>query len=102
MDTKIEYFRTYMRPKTGMASQYGKSLRGRMAGERDLVGRNFLAPNVIMQRILRHGFLSYQIMRSEYKPLRDKVLTEEYLVKDLWNMYDRYKPIGQGAFGCGF
>ena len=33
-----EFFRTYMRPKTGIHA--GAKLMGRMAGERDIVGKD--------------------------------------------------------------
>ena len=85
-----------MRPKTGMHAR--AKVMGRMAGERDLVGRNLNrihnAKNTGTDFVLPDN-------PSEYKPLRDQVLTEEY-GEGFVDMYDRYKPIGQGAFGAVF
>ena len=91
-----EYFRTYMKPKTGMHAR--AKVLGRIAGERDLVGgilnRAHNAKNTGTDFFLPDN-------PREYKPLRDQVLTEEY-GEGFVDMYDRYKPIGQGAFGAVF
>ena len=85
-----------MRPKTGIHAV--AKVRGRMAGERDIVGadlnRIHNAKNTGMDFYLPDN-------PSEYKPLRDQVLTERY-GEGFVDMYDRYKPIGQGAFGAVF
>ena len=91
-----EYFRTYMRPKTGMHAR--AKVMGRMAGERDLVGRNL---NRIHNAKNTGTDFFLPDNPSEYRPLRDQVLTEEY-GEGFVDMYDRYKPIGQGAFGAVF
>ena len=91
-----EYFRTYMRPKTGMHAR--AKVMGRMAGERDLVGRNL---NRIHNAKNTGTDFFLPDNPSEYKPLRDQVLTERY-GEGFVDMYDRYKPIGQGAFGAVF
>jgi len=91
-----EYFRTYMRPKTGMHAR--AKVMGRMAGERDLVGRNL---NRIHNAKNTGTDFFLPDNPSEYKPLRDQVLTEEF-GQGFVDMYDRYKPIGQGAFGAVF
>ena len=91
-----QFFRAYMRPKTGIHAV--AKVRGRMAGERDIVGadlnRIHNAKNTGMDFYLPDN-------PSEYKPLRDQVLTERY-GEGFVDMYDRYKPIGQGAFGAVF
>ena len=91
-----EFFRTYMKPKTGIHAI--AKVMGRMAGERDIVGRDLIrahnAKNTGTDFFLPDN-------PSEYKPLRDQVLTEKY-GKGFVDMYDRYKPIGQGAFGSVF
>jgi len=91
-----EYFRTYMRPKTGMHAR--AKVMGRMAGERDLVGRNL---NRIHNAKNTGTDFFLPDNPSEYIPLRNQVLTEEY-GEGFVDMYDRYKPIGQGAFGAVF
>ena len=91
-----EFFRAYMKPKTGMHAR--AKVMGRMAGERDLVGRNL---NRIHNAKNTGTDFFLPDNPSEYKPLRDQVLTEEY-GEGFVDMYDRYKPIGQGAFGSVF
>ena len=91
-----EFFRAYMKPKTGMHAR--AKVMGRMAGERDIVGRNL---NRIHNAKNTGTDFFLPDNPSEYKPLRDKVLTEEY-GEGFVDMYDRYKPIGQGAFGAVF
>ena len=91
-----EYFRTYMRPKTGMHGvMAGMGVR---AGERDIVGRHLNrlhnAKNTGMDFFLPDH-------PSEYPQLRDKALTDIY-GKGFLDMYKRYKPIGHGAFGAVF
>ena len=66
-----EYFRTYMKPKTGMHAR--AKVMGRMAGERDLVGRNL---NRIHNAKNTGTDFFLPDNPSEYKPLRDQVLTE--------------------------
>ena len=91
-----EYFRTYMRPKTGMHGVM--SGMGIKAGERDIVGRHLNrlhnAKNTGMDFFLPDN-------PSEYIPLRDQALTDMY-GKGFLDMYRTYKPIGHGAFGAVF
>ena len=68
-------------------------LMGRMAGEKDIVrgernqgnGEDFYLPE----------------NTKEYKPMRNEALADLY-GKGFVDMYDRYKPIGEGAYGAVF
>ena len=91
-----EFFRAYMRPREGIHAS-AKAM-GRMAGERDIVGRDL---NRIHNAKNTGTDFYLPTNESEYKPLRDQVLTERY-GEGFVDMYDRYKPIGQGAFGAVF
>jgi len=91
-----EFFRAYMRPREGIHAS-AKAM-GRMAGERDIVGKDL---NRIHNAKNTGTDFYLPTNESEYKPLRDQVLTERY-GEGFVDMYDRYKPIGQGAFGAVF
>jgi len=91
-----EYFRKYMNPRTGVIRM--ARVMGRKAGERDIVGSHLArihnAKNTGMDFFLPDN-------ESEYRPMRDQAFTELY-GKGFSEMYDRYKPIGQGAYGAVF
>jgi len=91
-----EFFRKYMNPDDGIYRS--ARLMGRMAGERDIVGNYF--------KRIRNAKGSGEDFylpenKKEYKPMRDEALTELY-GKGFVDMYDRYKPIGEGAYGAVF
>ena len=71
---------------------------GRMAGERDIVGAHLArihnAKNTGTDFYLPDN-------EKEYRPLRDKALTDIY-GEGFVDMYNRYKPIGEGAYGAVF
>ncbi len=73
-------------------------LMGRMAGERDIVGNYF--KRIRNAQGLKEEFLLPENQR-DYKPMRDEALTDLY-GKGFVDMYDRYKPIGEGAYGAVF
>lgn len=73
-------------------------LMGRMAGERDIVG-NYFKRIHNAQNTGRDFYLPENT--KEYKPMRDEALTDLY-GKGFVDMYDRYKPIGEGAYGAVF
>jgi len=106
-----EFFRKYMNPDDGIYRM--ARLMGRSAGERDIVGNYF-------KRINNAHFVSDVPKGSrkdirpsdriipelpdnekEYRPLRDEAFTNLY-GKGFVDMYDRYKPIGEGAYGAVF
>ena len=66
-------------------------LMGRMAGERDVVGTYF------------KKYINPELPQNEkeYRPLRDEAFTNLY-GKGFVEMYDKYKPIGEGAYGAVF
>ncbi len=73
-------------------------LMGRMAGERDIVGNYFKR----IRNAKGSGEDFYLPENTkEYKPMRDEALTDLY-GKGFVDMYDRYKPIGEGAYGAVF
>ena len=90
-----EFFRAYMRPREGIHAS-AKAM-GRMAGERDIVGKDL---NRIHNAKNTGTDFYLPTNESEYKPLRDQVLTERY-GEGFVDMYDRYKPVGQGASSPG-
>ena len=73
-------------------------LMGRMAGERDIVG-NYFKRIRNAEGTGKDFYLPEN--KKEYKPMRDEALTELY-GKGFVDMYDRYKPIGEGAYGAVF
>ena len=73
-------------------------LMGRMAGERDIVGNYFKR---IRNAQGTGGDFYLPDNTKEYKPMRDEALTDLY-GKGFVDMYDRYKPIGEGAYGAVF
>ena len=91
-----EFFRKYMAPKTGMHSAMAGM--GIKAGERDIVGR-------YLNRIHNANNTGMDFFLpdhpSEYPQLRNKALTGLY-GEGFVDMYDRYKPIGHGAYGAVF
>ena len=91
-----EFFRRYMNPKTGVIKM--ARVMGRKAGERDIVG-SYLARIHNAKNTGTDFFLPDN--ESEYKPMRDKALTDLY-GRGFVEMYDRYKPIGEGAYGATF
>ena len=73
-------------------------LMGRMAGERDIVGNYFKR----IRNAKGSGEDFYLPENTkEYKPMRDEALTDLY-GKGFVDMYDRYKPVGEGAYGAVF
>ena len=82
-------------------------LMGRMAGERDIVGnylkriRNAKRDKPLDANALDSSYFYLPENEKEYKPMRDKALTDLY-GKGFVDMYDRYKPIGEGAYGAVF
>jgi hypothetical protein len=91
-----EFFRKYMNPDDGIYRS--ARLMGRMAGERDIVG-NYFKRIHNAQNTGRDFYLPENT--KEYKPMRDEALTDLY-GKGFVDMYDRYKPIGEGAYGAVF
>ena len=91
-----EFFRKYMNPDEGIYKM--SRVMGRKAGERDIVGSHLArihnAKNTGMDFYLPDN-------ESEYIPLRDKALTDIY-GEGFVDMYNRYKPIGEGAYGAVF
>ena len=75
-------------------------LMGRMAGERDIVERFHTR---IHNAKANGDLLGFNLPenKKEYKPMRDEAFTELY-GKGFVDMYDRYKPIGEGAYGAVF
>ena len=73
-------------------------LMGRMAGERDIVGNYFKR---IRNAQGTGGDFYLPDNTKEYKPMRDEALTDLY-GKGFVDMYDRYKPMGEGAYGAVF
>ena len=73
-------------------------LMGRMAGERDIVG-NYFKRIRNAQGTGEDFYLPENT--KEYKPMRDEAFTNIY-GKGFVDMYDRYKPIGEGAYGAVF
>ena len=73
-------------------------LMGRMAGERDIVGNYF--KRIRNAKGTGEDFYLPENTK-EYKPMRDEALTDLY-GKGFVDMYDRYKPIGEGAYGAVF
>ena len=82
-------------------------LMGRMAGERDIVGnylkriRNAKRDKPLDANALDSSYFYLPENEKEYKPMRDKALTDLY-GKGFVDMYDRYKPMGEGAYGAVF
>ena len=68
-----EFFRRYMNPKTGVIKM--ARVMGRKAGERDIVG-SYLARIHNAKNTGTDFFLPDN--ESEYKPMRDKALTDFY------------------------
>ena len=91
-----EFFRKYMNPDDGIYRM--ARLMGRTAGERDIVGNYF--KRIRNAQELKEDFLLPENQR-DYKPMRDEALTDLY-GKGFVDMYDRYKPIGEGAYGTVF
>jgi len=91
-----EFFRKYMNPDDGIYRS--ARLMGRMAGERDIVGNYF--KRIRNAKGSGGGFYLPENTK-EYKPMRDEALTDLY-GKGFVDMYDRYKPIGEGAYGAVF
>jgi len=91
-----EFFRKYMNPDDGIYRS--ARLMGRMAGERDIVGNYFKR---IRNAKGSGGDFYLPENTKEYKPMRDEALTDLY-GKGFVDMYDRYKPIGEGAYGAVF
>ena len=91
-----EFFRKYMNPDDGIYRS--ARLMGRMAGERDIVGNYFKR---IRNAKGTGGDFYLPENTKEYKPMRDEALTDLY-GKGFVDMYDRYKPIGEGAYGAVF
>ena len=91
-----EFFRKYMNPETGIYKM--SRVMGRKAGERDIVGAHLArihnAKNTGMDFYLPDN-------EKEYIPMRDKALTDIY-GEGFVDMYNRYKPIGEGAYGAVF
>tara|TARA_Y100001937_G_scaffold3029_1_gene3915 strand:+ start:2864 stop:4021 length:1158 start_codon:yes stop_codon:yes gene_type:complete len=91
-----EFFRKYMNPETGIYRM--SRVMGRKAGERDIVGAHLArihnAKNTGTDFYLPDN-------EKEYRPLRDKALTDIY-GEGFVDMYNRYKPIGEGAYGAVF
>ena len=73
-------------------------LMGRMAGERVIVGNYF--KRIRNAKGTGEDFYLPENTK-EYKPMRDEALTDLY-GKGFIDMYDRYKPIGEGAYGAVF
>ena len=82
-------------------------LMGRSAGERDIVGnyfkriRNAKRDKPLDSNALDSSYFYLPENQKEYKPMRDEALTDLY-GKGFVEMYDRYKPIGEGAYGAVF
>ena len=91
-----EFFRKYMNPDDGIYRS--ARLMGRMAGERDIVGNYFKR---IRNAQGTGGDFYLPENTKEYKPMRDEALTDLY-GKGFVDMYDRYKPVGEGAYGAVF
>tara|TARA_B100001287_G_scaffold93918_1_gene78834 strand:- start:1214 stop:2347 length:1134 start_codon:yes stop_codon:yes gene_type:complete len=91
-----EFFRKYMNPDDGIYRS--ARLMGRMAGERDIVG-NYFKRIRNAQGTGKDFYLPENT--KEYKPMRDEAFTNIY-GKGFVDMYDRYKPIGEGAYGAVF
>ena len=93
-----EFFRKYMNPDDGVYRM--ARLMGRMAGERDIVERFHTR---IHNAKANGDLLGFNLPenKKEYKPMRDEAFTELY-GKGFVDMYDRYKPIGEGAYGAVF
>jgi len=100
-----EFFRKYMNPDDGIYRS--ARLMGRMAGERDIVGnyfkriRNAKRDKPLDSNALDSSYFYLPENQKEYKPMRDEALTDLY-GKGFVDMYDRYKPIGEGAYGAVF
>ena len=100
-----EFFRKYMNPDDGIYRS--ARLMGRMAGERDIVGnyfkriRNAKRDKPLDSNALDSSYFYLPENEKEYKPMRDEALTDLY-GKGFVEMYDRYKPIGEGAYGAVF
>ena len=73
-------------------------LMGRMAGERDIVG-NYFKRIRNAEGTGKDFYLPEN--KKEYKPMRDEALTELY-GQGFVDMYDKYKPVGEGAYGAIF
>ena len=88
-------------------------LMGRSAGERDIVGNYFKrinnayfasdVPKASRKDISPSDRVIPELPdnEKEYRPFRDEALTNLY-GKGFVDMYDRYKPIGEGAYGAVF
>ena len=73
-------------------------LMGRMAGERDIVGNYFKRRRNAQGT---EGDFYLPENTKEYIPMRNEALTDLY-GKGFVDMYDRYKPVGEGAYGAVF
>ena len=91
-----EFFRKYMNPESGIYKM--SRVMGRKAGERDIVG-SYLARIHNAKNTGIDFFLPDN--EKEYKPMRDEALTALY-GKGFVDMYDKYKPMGEGAYGAVF
>ena len=88
-------------------------LMGRSAGERDIVGNYFKrinnaiyksdVPKASRKDISPSDRIIPELPQNEkeYRPFRNEALTNLY-GKGFVDMYDRYKPIGEGAYGAVF
>ena len=88
-----EFLDQYMKPRTGIyarARAFGTS-----KAEKDIV-KEYLDSTGSFDPDLFHPS-----MIGEYIPMRNKVFTSKY-GEGFPEMYDKYKPVGEGAFGAVF